>query len=238
MSLLNKVTSFVIALIIILTVLLYLIKTSNAVKRTGAIKSLSVKKAHRIKNIYNIKLTSTENIVFDFEEISPLFDVQRSLGLRPGTQIEYCVSQKNEILGIKNIDSQQRISPAFYIINQVMSNIIVFLSLLVLTFVQLSYILYNYSFARKAASNHHKRAAVLIDQINGLFKKYIILIPLFFCLFFYLLYKFSLHFNALVEPTSRFESQKYILNFVVFWFLLILLLINRSIEAKITELHE
>ena len=237
-SLLNKVTSFVIALIIILTVLLYMFKTSNAVKRTGVIKSLLVKKAYRTRNTFSIVLTSADSIVFYFEEITPFFDVQKSLGLRPGNQIAYTVSPKNEVLGIKNIAKQQGISPAFFIINKVMSNIFVYLALMVLTLVQLSYIFYNYSFARKAKSNDTGKVSVLVDQINELFKKYIILIPLFFFLFFYLLYKFSQHFNALVEPTSGFEAQKYILNFIVFWFLAMLLLINKAIERKINKFNE
>lgn len=232
MGLLTKVTSIVIALIIVFAGSLYILNTSKAANRTGVIKSLSVKKAHKTNNIYNITLTTGESIVFDFEEISPLFDVQRFLALRSDTHIEYSVSQKNEVLGIKNLNDQQRISPAFYIINKVMSNIFVYLALMLLTLVQLGYIFYHYSFARKSTSNDR-----MIDRINRLFKKYVILIPLLFFLFFYLLYKFSHHLNALVEPVVEFEAGKYMLNFIVFWFLAILLLINVLIEKKLRKVY-
>lgn len=238
MNLLNKVTFAFIALIIFLSGLLYGIETGKAVQKIGIVKLLSVKRANRTKNTFHILLNSTERIAFDFEEISPLFNVQKSLSLRPGIQIAYTVNENNEVIGIENVNNQERISPAFYIINQVMSNVFVYLVLLVLTLVQLSYLFYNYSFTKKVPSNDLKKVLGLVDQINQLFKKYIILIPLLFFVLFYLLVKFTQHFDALVEPTSRFEAQKYILNFIMFWFLVLLLSINRIMELKMNKFYE
>jgi len=231
MSLLNKITIILIALVLIAFGVLFTTKTGNAERKTGVINSLVIKKAHRTKNTFNISLKSAEQVEFKFEEISPFFDIKRSLNLRPGNKIDYLLSENNEVLSLRNIDNDQEISSGFYIFNLLISNVFIYVIILGLTLIQLAYMFYNFSFK---GVNKPSKVSNSIDNINQLFKKYVILIPLFFFLFFFLLYKIASNFNTLTDPTSGFSIQKYVLNFIVFWFLIIFLSVNVYLEKNKT----
>jgi hypothetical protein len=227
MSLLNKITVILFALVLIAFGIMFAIKTGNAERKTGVINDLVIKKAHRTKNIFNISLKSAEQIEFKFEEISPFFDIKRSLDLRRGNKIDYLLSENNEVLSLRNIDNDKEISSGFYIFNLLVSNAFIYVIILGLTVIQLAYMFYNFNFK---GGNKPSKVSNSIDNINQFFKKYVILIPLFFFLFFFLLYKFASNFNTLADPTSVFSIQKYVLNFIVFWFLIIILSVNVYLE--------
>ncbi|RYE27451.1 MAG: hypothetical protein EOP45_01205 [Sphingobacteriaceae bacterium] len=231
MNLLSKITVILIALLLIAFGILFAIKTSNAERKTGVINALVIKKAHRTKNTFNISLKSAERVEFEFEEISPFFDIQRSIDIRPGSKINYLLSENDEVLSLRNTNNDKEVGSVFYIFNLLVSNVFIYVIILVLTVIQLAYMFYNFS---SISVKKHSKVSSSIDNINQLFKKYVILIPLFFFLFFFLLYKLASNFNTLTDTTYGFSIQKYVLNFIVFWFLIIFLSVNIYLEKNKT----
>jgi hypothetical protein len=228
---LHKITTFVIAIILLAFAILYFAKTSKAINHRGIISSLVVKRSHRIDVNLNIRLNSGEKLNLNFVEASPFFSLQRYLNLKSGDEIAYLLSKKNEVLSLHNLKNGRNLSCTFYILNSFTANIFIYIIIVVLTFFQLACFFYNLKFIRQRSS---KPSIVdnYVKRINAFCRKHVALGALFFVLFFFLLYQFTVNFNAIFEPTAGLSIQKYLLNFIVFLFLLLLLSLNLYLERK------